>query len=143
MWRATIDGVTEPSPATTFRAGAALGGLGRFAAVGGGLTVLGALGVGLPCPWRALTGTLCPFCGATHLGVAFLRLDAAAAFAANPFLALVLVGLGGLGVLWTVEALGGPGVRPPSWLTRTPDRWWLALGVLGVTWAVLRNVWAG
>ena len=32
-----------------------------------------ATGIGFPCPWRVLTGTLCPFCGSTHLGVALLH----------------------------------------------------------------------
>lgn len=133
--------MTAPAPPAAFRATAALKGLGGFAAAGVGLSALGTLGVGLPCPWRDLTGTLCPLCGSTHLGMALLRLDVAGAFAANPFVFLLLAALGTLGVAWSVEALGGPGVRLPRRLTRTPDRWWLALAVLAVAWAVLRNVW--
>ena len=55
--------------------------------VGYGLSLSGldaATGLGLPCPFRALTGWQCPFCGATRLGAALLHADLAGAFAANP-----------------------------------------------------------
>lgn len=132
---------TTPYDNEGFSAATALRRLGVFGATGVALAGMGALGVGLPCPWRYLTGTLCPLCGATHLGVRLLALDVPGAFAANPFVFMLLVVLAGLGVLWAVEALGGPAVRPPRFLTRSVDRWWLALGVLGVAFAVLRNVW--
>ena len=131
----------DVTTAAPFDPAQGLRGLAGFGAAGLTLSALGAFGVGLPCPWRALTGTLCPLCGATHVGVSLLRLDVAGAFAANPFVGVLLVLLTGLGVAWAVEAAGGPGVRPPRVLTRTPEAWWLALGVLAVTWGVLRNVW--
>lgn len=124
-----------------FRASAALRGLAGFASAGLGLSALGAAGIGVPCPWREVTGTLCPLCGSTRLGVSLLRLDVAGAAAANPFVLGLLAVLALLGAVWAVEARGGPAVRLPRRVTRTPDRWWLALGVLAVTWAVLRNVW--
>lgn len=115
--------------------------LAAFGAAGLGLGVARAFGVGLPCPWRYLTGTRCPLCGATHVGAQLLRLDVAGAFTANPFVFCGLVVLGVLGLLWTIEALGGPAVRWPAVLRGAGDRWWLAIGVLGVTFAVLRNIW--
>ena len=115
--------------------------LAGLATAGAVLAGAGALGYGLACPWRTLTGTLCPVCGGTHLGMALLAGDLPGAFAANPFLFVLLVGVGLLGSLWTIEALGGPAVRPPRRLSRKADRWWLALGVLAVAWAVLRNIW--
>ena len=39
---------------------------------------------GLPCPFNLITGLKCPGCGVTHLCMALLRLDFAAAFHANP-----------------------------------------------------------
>lgn len=134
-------GVTHVAGARQFSAVGALRGVGSFAVAGVGLSLLGRVGVGVGCPWRALTGTLCPLCGSTHLGMALLRLDVAGAWAANPFVFGVLVGVGVLTVLWTVEALGGPAARLPRPFTRSVDRWWLALGVLALTWGVLRNVW--
>jgi len=96
-------------------------------------------GFGLPCPWRALTGTLCPLCGATTMGTHLLRADLASAWQANPFV-LVLLVLGGLAVTaWTVEALGGPAVRPPARL-RAARWWWAVLGGVAAAFAVWRNL---
>lgn len=124
-----------------FSAARALRSLSNFGAVGAGLSVLAATtGVGLPCPWRAMTGTWCPLCGGTHVGVALLHGDLAAAWAANPF---VLAGLGVLlvlGVLWLVEALGGPAVRPPRALRGRPGLWWAVIGLAGLVFAVWRNL---
>ena len=41
-------------------------------------------GHGLPCPFRALTGYLCPGCGMTRAGVAILGGDFAKAWQYNP-----------------------------------------------------------
>ena len=128
-------------PTGDFDARAGLARLGAFAAVGGGLSVLGALGLGVPCPWRELTGTLCPLCGSTHLGMSLLRGDLAGALAANPFVFAILSVTSVLGVLWTIEALGGPRVRLPGRRRPSADQWWLALAVLGIGYAVVRNVW--
>lgn len=115
--------------------------LAGFAGAGAVLSLAGAAGYGIPCPWRALTGTLCPLCGSTHLGVRLLHGDVAGAFAANPFVFTLLVVLAALGVAWTVAALGGPIVRLPRRLRGlSADRWWLALAVIGVGFAVVRNV---
>lgn len=131
---------SETATSNGFRAGTALRGLAAFAATGVGLSVLAATtGVGVPCPWRMLTGTLCPFCGGTHVGVALLRGDLAAAWAANQFVLAGLVLLSLLGALWTVEALGGPSVRPPRVLRAGSGRGWLLIGVLALAFAVWRN----
>lgn len=46
-------------------------------------------GIGIPCPIRLVTGLKCPGCGVTHMCAALLRLDFAAAFAANPMVLLL------------------------------------------------------
>lgn len=45
-------------------------------------------GIGLVCPVRFVTGLKCPGCGVTHMWLALMRLDFAAAFMANPALFL-------------------------------------------------------
>jgi hypothetical protein len=79
------------------------------------------------------------------MGSALLHLDVAAAFAFNPVVLVGLVVLSALGVLWTVEVLGGPRVRPPrrvgERLRRVHPTRWLLLGMtLAVLYTVVRNV---
>ena len=63
-----------------------------YAAFGLGISTLYATtGIGFPCPFRALTGWECPFCGGTRLGSALLHGDVAAAFAYNPVVFVSLV----------------------------------------------------
>ena len=47
-------------------------------------------GVGIPCPFRLLTGYMCPGCGITHCCVALLQFRFADAFSANPFLFVLM-----------------------------------------------------
>ena len=54
-------------------------------------------GAGFPWPqcwFRALTGLPCPFCGATHAGLALLHGDALAAIRINPLASVVYAGIG-------------------------------------------------
>ena len=102
-------------------------------------------GIGLPCPIRALTGWQCPLCGGTRMGDALLHGDLGAAVVANPFVLVAGVVLVLLSLLWTVELLGGPALRPPQFLRRrieTVPAWaWPALGaVVALGFAVLRNL---
>ena len=114
--------------------------VGLLGAVGVSLAGVYAMtGVGLPCPWRYLTHTLCPFCGSTHLGVALLHGDFAGAWAANPFVFVLLAGTLVASVFWTVELLGGPAVRLPGRL-RDQRYWYAALGVVAIAFAVARNL---
>lgn len=129
-----------------FQAANGLKWLAGYAAFGLGISTLYAsTGIGLPCPFLALTGWQCPFCGGTRLGSALLHGDVAAAFGYNPvvFVSLALGVI--IGALWLVEALGGPRVRPPvRWqaaLRRIrPAIWWTAIGVLAALYVVLRNL---
>ena len=102
-------------------------------------------GLGLGCPFRTLTGWDCPFCGGTRLGSALLHGDPVAAFWFNP---VVFVGLGVLtvlGVLWLVEAAGGPRVRLPGGVAARlravrPTAWLLVGLVAAAAYTVLRNL---
>jgi hypothetical protein len=138
--------VSTPLPARSFRATRGLTYLGGFAASGLGLSALYAVtGVGLPCPFRMATGWECPLCGGTRLGTALLHGDLVAAFGYNPVVLVGLVVLTVLGVLWTVEALGGPAVRLPARvaarLSRVRPTRWLVLSLLAAAlFVLLRNV---
>ncbi len=131
----------ETCTARAFDARRGLRSLGIFGAVGLGLSAVAATtGAGIACPWRALTGTLCPLCGGTHVGIALLHGDLTGAWLANPFVVVGLAGLIVLGLLWTVEALGGPAVRPPRSLRGRPGLWWVVIGAIAVAFAVARNL---
>lgn len=129
-----------------FRATSALRPLTGFFALGLGLSALYATtGVGVSCPFRVVTGWDCPLCGGTRMGSALLHGDVAAAFAFNPVALVGIAVLGVLGVLWVVEALGGPVVRPPAGLrtrlVRTTQRQRLAaFFVVAIVYTVLRNL---
>lgn len=107
--------------------------------------VFAATGFGLTCPFLAVTGWLCPLCGGTRMGGALLHGDVAAALAYNPVALVAVVVLGVLALVWAVELLGGPAIRPPervreAW-SRVPPWAWPALGGAGaVAYAVVRNL---
>jgi Protein of unknown function (DUF2752) len=130
----------------TFKASTGLIYLGGFFAYGVGLSALYATtGIGMPCPFRATTGWDCPLCGGTRMGSALLHGDWVAAFFYNPVVLVGLVVLGILGVAWTVEALGGPKLRPPSRLARrlraVKPNGWLVIGLTAaVIYTLLRNL---
>ena len=44
--------------------------------------------LGIPCPFRTITGWLCPGCGITHMLIALIQLDFHTAYLENPFLLL-------------------------------------------------------
>jgi hypothetical protein len=129
-----------------FRAVGGLKWLVGYAAFGLGISTLYATtGVGFPCPFRALTGWECPFCGGTRLGSALLHGDVTSAFAYNPVIFVSLVLGVVIGALWILEALGGPRVRPPkSWLAAVgrlrPGLWWVGAGGLAAIFVLLRNL---
>jgi len=132
--------------APEFKASTGLTYLGGFFAYGISLSALyAAAGIGLPCPFRWATGWDCPLCGSTRMGSSLLRLDVGAAWASNPFVLVALLVLGVLGVLWTMEVLGGPAARPPrriaDRLRRIHPTRWLTIGlVAAVVYTVLRNL---
>jgi Protein of unknown function (DUF2752) len=129
-----------------FRATRAAGFVGAFFAGGLALSALYATtGFGLPCPFRALTGWDCPLCGGTRMGDALLHGDIQAAFGFNPLALIGLLIVGVLGVLWGVEAVGGPAVRLPRRLAgrlrRLGPAQWLVVGLLvAVIYTIARNL---
>jgi hypothetical protein len=130
----------------SFRATRAAGYVGAFFAGGLGLSALYATtGLGLPCPFRLLTGWDCPLCGGTRMGDALLHGDVPAAFGFNPLALLGLAILGVLGVVWAVEAVGGPAFRLPRPLSerlrRVHPMRWLVIGLLvAVIYTIARNL---
>jgi hypothetical protein len=79
------------------------------------------------------------------MGAALLQGDLAAALAHNPVALAAVVVLGVLTLLWVLELLGGPPVRPPASLRRAvrrvQPRQWLLLGLLvGVADVLLRRL---
>jgi hypothetical protein len=130
----------------SFRATRAAGYVGAFFAGGLGLSALYATtGLGLPCPFRLLTGWDCPLCGGTRMGDALLHGDVPAAFGFNPLALVGLAILGVLGVVWAVEAVGGPAFRLPRPLSerlrRVHPMRWLVIGLLvAVIYTIARNL---
>jgi hypothetical protein len=79
------------------------------------------------------------------MGSALLHGDVQAAFLYNPLALIGLLVLGVLGVLWAVEAAGGPAIRPPrsfaTRLRRVRVGQWLALGLaVAVIYTIARNM---
>ena len=79
------------------------------------------------------------------MGSALLSLDIGAAFAFNPLALVVLVVVGSLGVLWTIQLAGGPVLRPPAAMRErfaaVRGTSWVAAGLaVLVAYTVLRNV---
>jgi Protein of unknown function (DUF2752) len=129
-----------------FRAVRAAGYVGAFFAGGLALSALYATtGLGLPCPFRAITGWDCPLCGGTRMGEALLHGDVSAAFGFNPVALIGLFVAGVLGVLWAVEAAGGPTVRLPRAVSMRLQRlavslWLIAALVAAVAYTLARNL---
>ena len=138
--------VDGDSARTGFHPRTALRPLVGFFATGLGLSALYATtGVGVICPFRAVTGWDCPLCGGTRMGSALLHGDVAAAFAFNPVALVAIALLGVVGVLWVVEALGGPAARLPAGVSRrlrstTQTQRLVAFFALATVYTVLRHL---
>ena len=113
-----------------------LRGLGIVLLLGLGYALWGSVtGLWLPCPFHALTGLECPGCGVTRMCLALLRLDFAAAWAANPGLLLLSPLILGL-VGWQVMDYVRTGDRRPVRGQRLLG-WTLVVLVVG--YGILRN----
>jgi hypothetical protein len=140
------ENVAVSTDVRSFRATRAAGYVGAFFAGGLALSALYATsGLGLPCPFRLLTGWDCPLCGGTRMGDALLHGDLPGAFGFNPVALVGLVILGVLGVVWTVEAVGGPAFRLPRPLSerlrRVRPMQWLVIGlVVALIYTIARNL---
>lgn len=111
-------------------AGGALLGLGLSYAVWVRLT-----GLAVPCPFRAVTGWMCPGCGVTRLCLALLRWDWAAAWDANPVLLLMLPVLAVLGVRLAARYVREGTAVGPKWESALL---WAMTALLAV-WGAARN----
>lgn len=133
-------GVANTAGVASFTAATGLKSSAAFGAIGLAQSGMYAMtGVGIPCPWRSLTHTLCPFCGSTTMGAALLHGNLADAWMANPFVFTLLAGLGVACLCWLVEVLGGPAIRLPR-LLLDQRVWYVVLAVAAVAFAVGRNL---
>ena len=129
-----------------FRAKRAAGYVGAFFVGGLTLSALYATtGFGLPCPFRAVTGWECPLCGGTRMGDALLHGEVGEAFGFNPLALIGVLIVGVLGVLWAVEAAGGPAIRLPQPLAERlrgirPHHWLVVALVAAVVYTLARNL---
>lgn len=103
---------------------------------GGILYALWAIGHPLPCFFRRLTGLRCPGCGVTHMCVALLHGQWAAAWQANPCL-LLFSPL--IGYLLTRMAAGYLKNGHPG-LNKRDEHIAVALVVVLIAWGVFRNL---
>lgn len=119
------------------RLGRLLGGAGLLLAAGLAYALwVRATGLALPCPFRAVTGLLCPGCGITRLCLALLRGDWAGAWRANPALLPMLPILAALAVRLSVRY-----VREGSAvLTRRENALVWVLAALLAAWGIVRNL---
>jgi hypothetical protein len=92
------------------------------------------------CPWRALTGLDCPFCGSTRAASALARGDLVAALDHNALFVLAIVPLAALA--WAAWARSAWRRQPPP---SPGNRVWAGLlGLVLVWWAVRLVVpWLG
>ena len=114
-----------------------LGGAGLLLAAGLAYALwVRATGLALPCPFRAVTGLLCPGCGVTRLCLALLRGDWAGAWRANPALLPMLPILAALAVRLSVRYVReGSAVLP-----RRENALVWVLAALLAAWGILRNL---
>lgn len=110
-------------------------GTAAVAAVGLGTVLLAGRAVGLhapPCPFRALTGVPCPFCGITRLSDSLAHLRIGDALSTSPAGVLLIVGLAVVAIAFVAaRARRRP---PPGWLgsSRLVP---VAIAVVAVHWA--------
>lgn len=88
-----------------------------------------------PCPWRWVTGLLCPGCGALRGTHALLHGDLAAAWRLNALWVLLGPPLGAA-LLWA--SARSFGVPLPAW--RVPRVGWWGMMLAVVAFGVLRNL---
>lgn len=91
------------------------------------------------CPWRAVTGLDCPFCGATRSAAALASGDLVAALSHN---ALFVVALPAAALAWLAWARASWRARPAP---QPSNRAWAVLGAVTLAWWAIRLVvpWLG
>lgn len=93
-------------------------------------------GVYPACPSLSLFGVLCPLCGGLRGVHALTQGDLVGMVSSNIFVPLVVLVGAWAWLSWALAVGGAPRLRPP----RLSQRTWMAVGVLAVVYAVLRNL---
>lgn len=116
-----------------------VGGAALLAVIGAGvLRVFNPASAGFfpPCPFRAMTGYLCPGCGTTRALHEALNGNFAAAFRLNPLMMVLLPYVGYAGASSGMETVFGRAL--PRFFIR-PAYIWALLAVILAYW-VVRNI---
>ncbi|WP_232828705.1 DUF2752 domain-containing protein [Kribbella monticola] len=123
--------------------------LGLAATLAGGAVLAGVNSlsngrIGLPCPFHAITGLNCPFCGTTRMAAAFLQGDPGRAWSYNPpmFVVLPVVAalVGYMLLTWTLERLTRFRLPRPRFGARLQRVVPLAFLAAMALYGVLRNL---
>lgn len=117
--------------------------LGKVALVGAAGLAIGAVhrlfGIGIPCPFLALTGWWCPFCGGTRMVSSVLGGDVLAALHHNPVLFAIAVAVGIRTIGYAVEL--ATKAEPRRWLPRVlHERADVVLLAVAIVFTIARNV---
>lgn len=92
-----------------------------------------------PCPLYALTGFVCPVCGASRAVFSLTHGDLAGAFARNPLFVVLLPLLTWTWLAWASDSLGGPRL----WRVRLDRTATVVLALVVVAYGIARNIpWA-
>lgn len=97
------------------------------------------MGIVIPCPFRLVTGHLCPGCGVTRMCLAFLRGDIAAAYSYNKGLFLILPLIAGLVGVALYRYVRGLGQKGRLW--KIEQGMAIGLIIYLLLWGVVRNLY--